>query len=37
MVTAEPFATVNRPTELVVFVSGEVQGQNKIHAQRNHY
>jgi outer membrane protein OmpA-like peptidoglycan-associated protein len=26
MVTAEPFATVTRPTELVVFVSGEVQG-----------
>ena len=26
MVTAEPFATVNRPTELVVFVSGEIGG-----------
>jgi outer membrane protein OmpA-like peptidoglycan-associated protein len=26
MVTAEPFATVTRPTELVVFVSGEVGG-----------
>ena len=26
MVTAEPFATVTRPTELVVFVSGESQG-----------
>ena len=28
MVTAEPFATVTRPAELVVFVSGEVQGMN---------
>jgi outer membrane protein OmpA-like peptidoglycan-associated protein len=28
MVTAEPFATVTRPTELVVFVSGEMQGTN---------
>jgi outer membrane protein OmpA-like peptidoglycan-associated protein len=28
MVTAEPFATVARPTELVVFVSGEVAGVN---------
>jgi len=28
MVTAEPFATVTRPTELVVFVSGENQGMN---------
>ena len=28
MVTAEPFATVTHPTELVVFVSGEVQGIN---------
>ena len=28
MVTAEPFATVTRPTELVVFVSGEVGGTN---------
>ncbi len=28
MVTAEPFATVTRPTELVVFLSGEVQGMN---------
>jgi len=28
MVTAEPFATVTRPTELVVFVSGENQGLN---------
>jgi outer membrane protein OmpA-like peptidoglycan-associated protein len=28
MVTAEPFATVTRPTELVVFVSGEVGGPN---------
>ncbi|HMA53225.1 MAG TPA: OmpA family protein, partial [Acidobacteriota bacterium] len=26
MVTAEPFATVTRPTELVIFVSGQVQG-----------
>lgn len=26
MVTAEPFATVTRPTELVMFVSGQVQG-----------
>ncbi len=26
MVTAEPFATVARPTELVMFVSGQVQG-----------
>ncbi|MGZ5479106.1 MAG: OmpA family protein [Candidatus Aminicenantales bacterium] len=28
MVTAEPFATVTRPTELVMFVSGQVQGLN---------
>ncbi len=28
IVTAEPFATVTRPTELVMFVSGEVQGMN---------
>ena len=28
MVTAEPFATVTRPTELVLFVSGEVGGMN---------
>jgi outer membrane protein OmpA-like peptidoglycan-associated protein len=28
MVTAEPFATVTRPTELVIFVSGENQGLN---------
>jgi len=28
MVTAEPFATVTRPTELVIFVSGGVQGLN---------
>jgi outer membrane protein OmpA-like peptidoglycan-associated protein len=28
MVTAEPFATVTRPAELVVFVSGEIQGLN---------
>jgi outer membrane protein OmpA-like peptidoglycan-associated protein len=28
MVTAEPFATVTRPTELVVFISGENQGMN---------
>jgi outer membrane protein OmpA-like peptidoglycan-associated protein len=28
MVTAEPFATVTRPAELVIFVSGEVQGLN---------
>ncbi|MCX6569226.1 MAG: OmpA family protein [Candidatus Aminicenantes bacterium] len=28
MVTAEPFATVTRPTELVLFVSGEVGGPN---------
>jgi outer membrane protein OmpA-like peptidoglycan-associated protein len=28
MVTAEPFATVARPSELVMFVSGEVQGLN---------
>jgi outer membrane protein OmpA-like peptidoglycan-associated protein len=28
MVTAEPFATVTRPTEIVVFVSGEVGGTN---------
>jgi len=28
MVTAEPFATVTRPTELVVFVSGQVGGSN---------
>lgn len=26
MVTAEPFATVGRPTELVMFVSGQIQG-----------
>lgn len=26
MVTAEPFATVTRPTELALFLSGEVQG-----------
>ncbi|HOW86334.1 MAG TPA: OmpA family protein [Candidatus Aminicenantes bacterium] len=26
MVTAEPFATVTRPTELVLFLSGQVQG-----------
>ncbi len=26
MVTAEPFATVSRPTELVMFASGQVQG-----------
>lgn len=26
MVTAEPFATVTRPTELVIFLSGQVQG-----------
>jgi len=26
MVTAEPFATVTRPTELVMFLSGQVQG-----------
>jgi len=28
MVTAEPFATVTRPTETVIFVSGQVQGVN---------
>ena len=28
MVTAEPFATVTRPTELVIFVSGEIGGTN---------
>ena len=28
MVTAEPFATVARPTELVMFVSGQFQGLN---------
>jgi outer membrane protein OmpA-like peptidoglycan-associated protein len=28
MVTAEPFATVTRPTELVLFVSGEIGGMN---------
>jgi outer membrane protein OmpA-like peptidoglycan-associated protein len=28
MVTAEPFATVTRPTELVVFVSGGIGGTN---------
>jgi outer membrane protein OmpA-like peptidoglycan-associated protein len=28
MVTAEPFATVTRPTELVVFTSGQLQGMN---------
>jgi len=28
MVTAEPFATVTRPTELVLFVSGESGGMN---------
>jgi outer membrane protein OmpA-like peptidoglycan-associated protein len=28
MVTAEPFATVTRPTELIVFVSGEIGGTN---------
>jgi len=28
MVTAEPFATVTRPTELVVFISGEIGGLN---------
>jgi outer membrane protein OmpA-like peptidoglycan-associated protein len=28
MVTAEPFATVTRPTELAVFVSGEIGGTN---------
>ena len=28
MVTAEPFATVARPTELVVFTSGQFQGMN---------
>jgi outer membrane protein OmpA-like peptidoglycan-associated protein len=28
MVTAEPFATVTRPTELVLFVSGQVGGSN---------
>jgi outer membrane protein OmpA-like peptidoglycan-associated protein len=28
MVTAEPFATVMRPTELVIFVAGGVEGMN---------
>ena len=28
MVTAEPFATVTRPTELVIFVAGGVEGMN---------
>ena len=28
MVTAEPFATVTRPTELVIFVSGQIGGSN---------
>ena len=28
MVTAEPFATVTRPTEIVVFVSGEIRRMN---------
>ena len=28
MVTAEPFATVTRPTELVLFVSGQIGGAN---------
>jgi outer membrane protein OmpA-like peptidoglycan-associated protein len=28
MVTAEPFSTVTRPTELIVFVSGEIGGTN---------
>ena len=28
MVTAEPFATVTRPTELVMFASGQVEGLN---------
>jgi outer membrane protein OmpA-like peptidoglycan-associated protein len=28
MVTAEPFATVSRPTELVLFTSGQIQGLN---------
>jgi outer membrane protein OmpA-like peptidoglycan-associated protein len=28
MVTAEPFATVTRPTELVIFVAGGVEGLN---------
>jgi outer membrane protein OmpA-like peptidoglycan-associated protein len=28
MVTAEPFATVSRPTELVLFTSGQLQGMN---------
>jgi len=28
MVTAEPFATVTRPTQLVMFVSGQIQGMN---------
>lgn len=28
IVTAEPFATVTRPTELVMFISGEVEGIN---------
>jgi len=28
MVTAEPFATVTRPTELVLFIAGQAQGPN---------
>jgi outer membrane protein OmpA-like peptidoglycan-associated protein len=28
MVTAEPYAAVTRPTELVVFISGQLQGMN---------
>lgn len=28
MVTAEPFATTTRPTEVVLFVSGEIRGKN---------
>ncbi|MCK7481486.1 MAG: hypothetical protein M0C28_33130 [Candidatus Moduliflexus flocculans] len=28
MVTAEPFAAVTRPTDLVVFISGQLQGMN---------
>jgi outer membrane protein OmpA-like peptidoglycan-associated protein len=28
MVTAEPFATVTQPTEVVLFVSGEIRGKN---------
>ena len=28
MVTAEPFATVTRPTEFIVFISGEMRGAN---------